>query len=150
MRDDRFFYTERGGFALIELLTAMVILVVLAAIALPQYVETRTTAYDATAKSDLRNLATHQEKHFHDFGQYASEAATTGSPDSSTVIVSTSADMEIGQNIDIVSGGGAGSPDQYTAQAKHPRSEDCFELTVGRGSGSEAIERQNSCSLGGS
>lgn len=137
--------SERG-FTLIELLIVVVILGVLAAIAIPQYNSTKGSSYDAMAKSDLRNLMSHQENHFVDYGQYASDLVAAGAADSSTVVHSGSSDLEVGRDIDITSGGGDGSPLQYTAQAKHPSSENCWEVTAGR-NGDDEIQMASNCSM---
>lgn len=142
--------TREGGFTLIELLVAVVIIGILAAVAIPQYNSTKESAYDATAKSDLRNLMSHQEHHFYKYGQYASDLSSSGTSDSSTVIFAGSTELTVGQNLDIISGGGSGSPLQYTAQSKHPSSDSCWEVQIGRNASSTTeIQRTSSCSLGG-
>jgi type IV pilus assembly protein PilA len=60
----------RKGFTLIELLIVVVIIGILAAIAIPKFANTKTKAYTAAMKSDLRNLVTAEEAYFSDSGRY--------------------------------------------------------------------------------
>ena len=52
------------GFTLIELLVVIIIIGILAAIAIPVYLNQRLKAYDAAAKSDLRVLAEFEETYY--------------------------------------------------------------------------------------
>jgi prepilin-type N-terminal cleavage/methylation domain-containing protein len=61
--------TERG-FTLLELLLVVAIIAILGAIAIPQFVSYRQTAFDARAKSDLRNAANAEEAYFVATGDY--------------------------------------------------------------------------------
>ena len=60
----------RAGFTLIELLIVVVIIGLLSAIAIPKFAATKTQAYVAQMKGDLRNLATAQEAYEANGGGY--------------------------------------------------------------------------------
>ena len=66
-----------GGFTLIELLVVIIIIGILAAIAIPVFLNQRQKGYDAQAKSDARNLATLEETYLTDNNFYKSEASAT-------------------------------------------------------------------------
>ena len=66
------------GFTLIELLIVVVIIGILAAIAIPQFASTKEKAFDAAAKSDLRNLMTAEEAYFSDYQAYTDAAVAAG------------------------------------------------------------------------
>ena len=61
-----------AGFTLIELLCVLTIIGVLSAIVIPRLLGIRATAYDARAKSDLRNAANAEELYFVSVGDYLS------------------------------------------------------------------------------
>jgi prepilin-type N-terminal cleavage/methylation domain-containing protein len=65
--------TARKGFTLIELLIVVVIIGILAAIAIPKFANTKSKAYIAAMKSDLRNLVTAEESYFSDSAKYATD-----------------------------------------------------------------------------
>jgi type IV pilus assembly protein PilA len=71
---------EEEGFTLIELLVVIIIIGILAAIAIPVFLNQRKKGYDAQAKSDLRNLATQQETFLTDNNHYGTlaEMVTAG------------------------------------------------------------------------
>ena len=63
---------REGGFTLIELLVVIIIIGILAAIAIPVFLNQRKKGYDAQAKSDLRNMATAEETYLTDNNVYSS------------------------------------------------------------------------------
>ena len=58
------------GFTLIELLVVIIIIGILAAIAIPVFLNQRKKGWDAQAKSDLKNMATADETWLTDTGSY--------------------------------------------------------------------------------
>jgi type IV pilus assembly protein PilA len=66
-------HATRRGFTLIELLIVVVIIGILAAIAIPKFANTKSKAYIAAMKSDLRNLITAEESYFVDSAKYATD-----------------------------------------------------------------------------
>ena len=83
---------ENEGFTLIELLVVIIIIGILAAIAIPVFLNQRQKGYDAQAKSDLRNVATLQETYLTDNNVYAPTIGTLtdfkASPNAVTTVVS--------------------------------------------------------------
>src|SRR3954466_16240622 len=62
---------RRRGFTLIELLVVVVIIGVLAALAIPKFMNTKGKANFAAMKSDLHNLTTAEEGTFYDHATYS-------------------------------------------------------------------------------
>ena len=66
------------GFTLIELLVVMIIIGILAAIAIPVFLNQRNSGYDAGTKSDIKNASTAQETYFTDNNTYTDNTAAAG------------------------------------------------------------------------
>jgi type IV pilus assembly protein PilA len=66
---------REGGFTLIELLVVIIIIGILAAIAIPVFLNQRQKGYDAQAKSDLKNGATAEETWLTDNNVYTANNA---------------------------------------------------------------------------
>ncbi len=63
------------GFTLIELLIVVAIIAILAAIAVPNFLEAQTRSKVSRARSDMRNLSTGIEAYFIDYNQYPAATA---------------------------------------------------------------------------
>lgn len=66
------------GFALIELLVVIIIIGILAAIAIPVYLNQRKKAADASMRSDLRVIATKEESYYADYQIYLASTSSSG------------------------------------------------------------------------
>ena len=64
---------KEEGFTLIELLVVIIIIGILAAIAIPVFLNQRQNGWDAAVQSDLRNAATAQETYLTQAGIYSAE-----------------------------------------------------------------------------
>src|SRR5258708_14165038 len=67
---------SRKGFTLIELLIVVVIIGIVAAIAIPKFANTKEKAYQASMKTDVRNLVTAEEGYFADSIKYTTNLGT--------------------------------------------------------------------------
>ncbi|MGL5859444.1 MAG: type II secretion system protein [Angustibacter sp.] len=66
-----------SGFTLIELLVVMIIIGILAAIAIPVFLNQRKKAVDSSARSDIRSVANEMETYFTDTQVYVAPTTTT-------------------------------------------------------------------------
>ena len=83
--------TEKDeGFTLIELLVIIIIIGILAAIAIPVFLNQRKKATQASMKSDLRTVANEMESYFVDNQTYPTVTGTAGSSTVGTTVVKTS------------------------------------------------------------
>ncbi len=78
---------DEAGFTLIELLVVVIIIGILAAIAIPTFLNQRKKGWESAVKSDLRNYAIVMETHLTDTGSYASPPAVSGTSADVTITV---------------------------------------------------------------
>ena len=64
-----------AGFSMIELLVVIIIIGILAAVAIPVFLQQRKKGYDAAIKSDLVAAATAEETYLTDFNTYTDSTA---------------------------------------------------------------------------
>lgn len=76
---------EASGFTLIELLMVIVIIAILAAIAIPQFSNTKESAYIATMESKLQEVMTAQDEYFSEHERYTADLSELGVQESETV-----------------------------------------------------------------
>lgn len=61
---NKIYKPNQGGFTLIELLVVIIIIAILAAVAIPMYLNQREKGWDATVESDLHNAVLSQNTYY--------------------------------------------------------------------------------------
>ncbi|MEJ5915753.1 type II secretion system protein [Pseudokineococcus sp. 1T1Z-3] len=109
-----------AGFTLVELLVVMIIIGILAAIAIPVFLNQRQKAVDSSIKSDLRSVAQEAESAYVDAQTYPTAANYTAAGTSASASVLTGARTSTGNLIEYknTSGTGTGS---YCLRGSNPR-----------------------------
>jgi prepilin-type N-terminal cleavage/methylation domain-containing protein len=114
------------GFTLIELLIVVVIIGILAAIAIPQFASTKEKAFDAAAKSDLRNMMTAQEAYFSDFQAYTTVTVASGGSAS----INGTNDFQASTGVAL---GATAATDGFSATAAHSSSSETWCINTSAG-----------------
>jgi type IV pilus assembly protein PilA len=70
---------REGGFTLIELLVVIIIIGILAAIAIPIFLQQRNKGYDAASKSDLKGMQIAEESYLTDYNVYTTAVSGASS-----------------------------------------------------------------------
>ena len=136
---------EEKGFTLIELLVVILIIGILAAIAIPTFLNQKSKANDASAESLARNGATAMETYATDNnGSYANSSAAQLNSISPALNTSTS-------NGQAYLSSATGNASSYTIVAESPTDTELFTLVNNNGSETFSCSPVNagSCSPGG-
>ena len=109
---------SRSAFTLIELLVVLVVLAILSAIAIARFVSTKDSAYVASMKADLRNLALYEQNYLIDSqGSYFSgNGSAQGFVPTVGVTVSATTDV--------------GPPPSWQATATHDKTNKTCSITT--------------------
>ena len=75
---------DEAGFTLIELLVVVIIIGILAAVAIPTFLNQRKKGWESAVKSDLRNYAIVMETHLTEAGAYNATTPALPAPIEST------------------------------------------------------------------
>ena len=115
---------DEKGFTLIELLVVILIIGILAAIAIPAFLNQRAKAYDAAAKSNITTAQTAMETYATDNNGGYPASVNTGSGASDSLVkiepslnnkpYVTGGSTATGYTLTAVANGPSGSPDTFT------------------------------------
>jgi type IV pilus assembly protein PilA len=125
---------DEKGFTLIELLVVILIIAILAAVAIPTFLNQRGKAYDSNAQSMVKNMQTAEETFAtNNNGTYTGTLSDLTGVDPS---------IRAGNGVTPTVTGGTGSTTGYTVVATATSTGDAFTITESNGT------ETNTCSVG--
>ena len=116
---------NQKGFTLIELLVVIAIIGILAAIAIPQFAEYKTRAFNSRAQTDLRNGLTAEEAYFVDHERYV---ACSGSSCASGGTALPG--LVISSGVEIAFTAGGTSNERFSGAACHDRGDKTYQWST--------------------
>ncbi len=129
-------YRDEAGFTLIELLVVVIIIGILAAVAIPVFLNQRASAQNASIQSDLRNAAIEVETYYTQNQSYPAAAGDF----SANVTMSTGNQMDYSANTST----GAAAADSFTLVGCNANSGDVFTYDSATG-GLETVPTNTGC-----
>jgi type IV pilus assembly protein PilA len=142
--------SDEGGFTLIELLVVILIIGILAAIAIPSFLNQKSKANDVQAKELARTAETTAETFATDnSGSYTGLTLTKLGEYEKSIVVAPSEGAKCSGNTTCVKVAKSAGPTEYEVTAESPVTEDTFTVSVKEGVVTRSCAAHSSTNKGG-